>query len=128
VTDELLRWIAAILNELCRESFIIEPHLSFAGANIGRCRSCGVLGQIRPDGSGADYEHLPSCVVWLNGQVQHWLRDETKPPYNDAHPPVEDASALARRILHTIAHKMCGEDEMVGYIGALCKSWLEDAR
>jgi hypothetical protein len=72
MTDEQLNLMARVLLGLCAAFDCIEPYNWF-GVNAGRCRLCGVVGDLcYPD---IFYEHKSECLMSIAGQLQKSLRE-----------------------------------------------------
>lgn len=74
MSDEQLKLMATIVLGLCSVIDIIEPYYDFGRINLGRCRLCGVVGELHyPD---IFYDHKPGCLMTLAGQLQKSLQEK----------------------------------------------------
>lgn len=74
MTDEQLHLIARILDGICA-SRSIEPYTTVGYVPVGRCRYCGVIGQVCNDDQ-VKYEHPDECVLALNARLQETLKED----------------------------------------------------
>lgn len=74
MSEEQLRLMAKIIICLCSITDIYAPYNAW-GINVGQCRFCGVVGEMRyPD---VFYDHKPGCIMLLAKQLAESLPKET---------------------------------------------------
>lgn len=66
--------IARILNALCQEEQMIEPYFGMFNIPLGRCRACGMIGEV--EYTHVVMRHDPQCPVTLNEQLQASMKQE----------------------------------------------------
>lgn len=71
MTEKQLQLIAKIVIGLCKIADIYAPYHAW-GVNVGQCRYCGVIGEMRyPD---IFYDHKPECLMPLAKQLYESLQ------------------------------------------------------
>jgi hypothetical protein len=80
MSEEQLRLMAAMLND------IIDKHIPFFtpyhvfGADVGRC-ACGAIGQVKYP--HVFYEHKDTCLITLNEKLQESLKQKEQVPLTE---------------------------------------------
>lgn len=102
--NEQLYLIAQITNILCKD--FVDPQTTY-GANVGRCRYCGVFGKVQYP--NIVFEHAGDCVVSLNKSLQALMQS----PEGDSgisHGSLQFNNALGRlSALHSNEETTFGE-------------------